>query len=132
MIHARKTNPRAEYRLAQSEKINSSALMVEKFPKLKSLKIDIEYFDPKGLVRNGGMKYKPNLANARSMLYFNCPHSECVGGDFDLSELLTGAVGKKKKVLEGEMRCQGIRHNRERKDRTPCQNLLRYKLSLGY
>ena len=35
-------------------------------------------------------------------------------------------------LIEGEMRCQGIRHNKERKEDIPCQSLLKYKVALGY
>ena len=131
-MYARKKNPRVEYRLLQHERINTSTSLTEKFPKLKALSVDLSYFDSTGLTRNGAMKYRLNLEEAKSVLYFNCPSGECVGGDFDLTEALAQAVVGKHKIVTGEMRCQGVRHNKQPKDQVPCQNLLRYKLSLGY
>ena len=132
MIQPRKTNPRIEYRLLQSERIKSSASLAESFPKLKSLRVDLEYFDTTGITRNGGMKYKANLEHAKSIFCFNCLNGDCVGGDFDLSQQLSRAIASRQKVVTGELRCQGVRHNKERKDRVPCQSLLCYKLTLGY
>lgn len=128
----RKANPRVEYRLLQTQRIKDSRSLNQEYPKLKSLKIDLEYLDPQSLARNGGMKYKANLEHAKSMFCFNCPSSECVGGDFDLSAELARAITAKLKIISGEKQCQGVRHNRERKEKIPCQNILRYKLSLSY
>ena len=131
-MHARKKNPHVEYRLLQSQRINDSSSLAQKFPRLKTLGVDLNYFDSTGLTRNGGMSYKFNLEHAKSLFYFNCPNRECVGGDFDLTEALVGAVAGNLKTLTGEARCGGVRHNKERKERVPCQNLLRYTLKLGY
>jgi hypothetical protein len=132
IMHARKKNPHVEYRLLQNQRINDSSSLAQKFPRLKTLGVDLNYFDSTGLTRNGGMSYKFNLEHAKSLFYFNCPNRECVGGDFDLTEALVGAVAGKLKTVTGEARCGGVRHNRERKERVPCQNVLRYTLRLGY
>jgi hypothetical protein len=132
MAPTRKIHPRVEYRLLQNQRIKDSMTLAQAFPKLKCLKVDLEYFDPIRETRNGGMKYKANLEHAKSMFCFNCPSGECVGGDFDLSAELAKAIAAKRKVITGELTCRGLRHNKERKDRLPCQTILRYKISLGY
>jgi len=132
LMHTRKPNPRVEYRLLESQRSMDSASLAQKFPKLKSLKVDLDYFDSKGITRNGGMKYKANLDHAKSVFRFNCVSGDCVGGDYDLSDELSRAIAAKRKVVTGELRCEGVRHNKERKDQAPCHNILRYKLSLGY
>jgi|SRR2546422_223095 len=131
-MQPRKPNPRVEYRLLETQRINDSATLAQTFPGLKSLQVDLEYFDSTGFTRNGGMKYTANLGNAKSVFCFNCVNGDCVGGDFDLSAELSGAVASNRKIVTGELRCQGARHNRERKDQAPCHHILRYKLSLGY
>jgi hypothetical protein len=128
----RKVNPRVEYRLRRAAQINNSPTLAERFPKLKSLRAVIEHFDCVSTARMGGMKYQINLAHGKSLLSFNCANSHCVGGDYDLTKVLAQAVAAKHTVLEGELRCQGIRHNKELKEKTPCQGILRYKLTLGY
>jgi len=128
----RKPSPRAEYRLVQAEQIQNSASLALKYPKLRALKVDLTYLDMTGTTRNGGMRYKANLDHAKSRFCFNCMYTDCVGGDFDLTRELAQAVSRKQKVVEGEMRCEGVRHNRERKTQLPCQAILQYKLSLGY
>jgi hypothetical protein len=130
--HVRKLNPRTEYRLRRIELVNNSPTLSAKFPKLKMLSITLDYFDSSGTIRNGGMKYKLNLEHGKSLFCFNCVNADCVGGDYDLSELLAQAIETCRKVVQGEARCQGIRHNKDLQKRAPCQSILRYKLILGY
>jgi hypothetical protein len=132
MMQPRKNNPRAEYRLLQAERINASSSLTEKFPGLKSLTVNLEYFDSTGVTRNGVVKYKANIEKAKAVFYFNCPNAECAGGDYDLTEELSRAISRRQKVVAGEVRCNGVRHNKMRKERVPCLNLLRYELRLGY
>ena len=132
MMQTRRTSPRAEYRLLQTQRIDASASLAQRFPELKSLTVDLEYFDASGLTRTGGMKFKPNLEKAKSVVCFNCPNAECAGGDYDLSEEVSRAISAGCKSVTGEMRCQGVRHNKEKDLRASCRNLLRYKLRLAY
>ena len=131
MMPPRKANPRAEYRLRETERVNNSVSLAEKFPKLKSLTVNLVYFDTDGLKKTGEVRYKVNVQHAKSVFSFVCPNAECVGGDFDLSGAVTHAVKGRRKVEEGEIRCQGIRI-KAKKENMPCQNLLRYKFTLGY
>lgn len=131
MMHQRRTTPRAEYRRQQVERANLSASLAEKFPRLKTLVVRLEYFDTDGLTRNGQIKYKVNVEHAKSVFCVYCPNGECVGGDFDLTDALAHAVKHREKAVEGEMRCQGQRH-KPKAEKVPCQNLLRYRLTLGY
>ena len=131
MIPPRKTNPRAEYRLNQIQRANKSASLAEKFPRLKSLKVDLSYFEPDGLTRTGELRYTVNVEHAKSMFSFVCQSGECLGGDFDLSNAVAEAVTKRNKTVEGEIRCHGTR-SRPKENARPCQNMLRYKLTLGY
>lgn len=127
----RKTNPRLEYRLKQRAQVEASPVLAVKFPRLKGLKVTLEFFDSTGSTRQGEIKCKLNVQHAKSALWFACPGVECTGGDFDLSKALAEAVTARSKVLTGESRCQGTR---KRGDRNPvvCGTLLRYKLNLNY
>ena len=127
----RQPNPRAEYRRRQVERANNSVSLAEKFPKLDSLTVNLFYFAPDGLTKTGEMRYKVNVRHAKSVFSFVCPNTECIGGDFDLSGVMARAVTGRRKIVEGEIRCEGFR-TRAKEDKAPCQNLLRYKLTLGY
>jgi hypothetical protein len=105
--------------------------MAEKFPRLKGLKVVLEYFDPAGTTKNGELKCKLNVEHARSVLWFACPGVECSEGDFDLSEALAKAVAGRRKAATGELRCQGTRKRGDR-EVVACQTLLRYRLNLAY
>ena len=98
---------------------------------LGSLSVDLVYFDPDGLIRTGELKYRANVSHAKSVFSFACRHSDCLAGDFDLSDAVTEAVAHRCKSVEGEIRCGGTREM-AKGNRTPCANLLRYKLTLGY
>jgi hypothetical protein len=131
MMPPRKTNPRAEYRLREIQRVNESASLAQKFPKLKSLKVDLSYFEPDGLTRTGELRYKVNVEHAKSVFSFVCQSGECLAGDYDLSNAVAAAVAKRSKIVEGEIRCEGTRV-RPKEIKSPCRNLLRYKLTLGY
>src|SRR5437763_923792 len=92
MIPTRRLNARAEHRLLQVERVNASTSMADKFPGLKSLSMSLEYFDPTGVTRCGGMKIKTNVDRAKSVLCFNCISGDCAGGDYDLSDELSRAI----------------------------------------
>ena len=131
MPHTRKLNPRAEFRLRERLRTENSATLAEKFPTLKSLTAVLHYFDPTGSAKTGEMRYTVNVAHAKSVFRFDCHNADCAGGDFDLSDVLAETVRKRRKVAEGEARCQGER-TRLNSEKLPCRNLLRYKLSLRF
>lgn len=126
-----KRNPRQEYRLKQRARIEASPSMAKRFPRLKRLKVTLEYFDASGTTKNGELKCKLNVEHARSVLWFACPGVECIAGDFDLSDALANAVAGRRKVVTGELRCQGTRKRGDR-ELVACRTLLRYRLSLAY
>jgi hypothetical protein len=131
MMTPRKANPQAEYRLREIQRVNNSVSLVKKFPKLKSLTVDLAYFDTDGLTKSGELRYKVNVHYAKSVFSFVCPSGECVGGGFDLSGAVAQAVTGWRKMAEGEIRCPGFRTT-AKEDKVPCHKLLRYKLTLGY
>jgi hypothetical protein len=132
MIPPRKTNPRAEYRLLVNQRIDQSVSLAARFPELKSLQIDLSYFEPDGFRRTGALKYTANIEHAKSVVLFGCQSADCLAGDFDLSVAVADAIAKQRKTLDGEIRCQGTRVNSSETPDDPCRKLLRYTLSLGY
>ncbi len=127
----RKLGPRAEYLQEQLQRVKDSTTLGERYRDLKSLTVEIAYFDEGGFVRRGEMKYTVNLAHAKSLFRVSCPNSECVRGDFDLSAELANAVAGRQESVTGELVCQGWR-SRTTIDSVLCRNVLRYKLSIGY
>ena len=127
----RRNNPRLEYRLRQVQRVNDSASLAEKFPELKSLRVDLAYFNPDGLAKTGGLRYNVNVAHAKSVFCFACPNGDCLAGSFDLSDAVAEAVTHRRKSTTGEIHCHGTRE-RAKGNKIPCENLLRYKLTLGY
>ena len=127
----RKISPRIAYRLKQRDRIQNSPPIAKKFPGLSTLTLNLTFYNPDGITRHGEMKCKLNLEHSRSILFVPCSGGECVGGDFDLSEVLAEAVAERRKVALGEIRCQGARKRPDRES-VPCHALLRYKLTLAY
>jgi hypothetical protein len=126
-----KIGARAEYRQEEGQRIRNSASLADKFQQLKSLTVDLTYYDPEGVTKCSEIKYTVNLNNAKSVFRFDCQNGECIRGDFDLSAELTKAVDAHHVIATGEMCCQGWR-SKATIDTVPCHNILRYKLSLGY
>jgi hypothetical protein len=131
MMHVHKISPRKEYLQQQKQRVLDSISLAEKFPKLKSLTVDLGYFGPEGITKNSQVKYTVNLEHAKAIFCFGCHNHECVRGDFDLSDVLVEAVAARRRAVSGEVRCLGWR-NRASIDTVPCHNLLRYKLTLKY
>jgi hypothetical protein len=127
----RKSNPRQEYRLKRRAQIEASPLLATTFPQLKGLKVTLEYFDAAGATKNGEVKCKLNVEHARAAQWFACPGVDCAYGDFDLSGALAQAVKGRRKVVTGELRCEGTR-KRGDGEVVGCGTLLRYRLNLSY
>ena len=130
-LHVPNRNPRQEYRLKQRERIEASPSIATKFPRLKGLKVTLEFFDAAGSTKHGEVKCKLNVEHAKSALWFACSGVECTCGDFDLSGPLAKAVAGRGKVAAGELRCQGTRKQGDRQP-VACGTLLRYKFHLNY
>jgi hypothetical protein len=124
-------NPRAEYRQAQQQRVADSAVLAERYPKLKALKVSLEFVDREGLTKTTEMKYSANPAHAKSVLLFACPSPDCIGGDFDLSSKLAKAIAANQTKVTGEMLCQGT-HKKLSGAITPCRSTLHYVLNLAY
>jgi len=131
LTHNPRTSPRAEYQQKENLRVAASPSLVERFPKLKLLTVELSFFDAGGSVRSSQIKYTVNPEHAKSVFRFGCHNPECVGGDFDLSDALVRAVMARHTTVSGELRCHGWR-SRATIGSVECQNLLRYKLAIGY
>lgn len=130
-MRPRRFNPRADYREEESRRANESPSLSEKFKDLKSLTLEFAYFSPEGVSKNRRIKYTVNPEHARSVFRLDCFNTECVGGDFDLSEALARAVAARQTRVTGEMRCEGWL-SKTTIDRIHCHTILRYEISLAY
>jgi len=131
MKYQRGIGLRAEYRNQQGERVKASPSLSDRFRNLRSLIVDLGYYDQAGVSQNGQIKYVVNLAGARSVFRFPCPNDECIRGDFDLTKQLASAVAKRRTKVSGELCCQGWR-NKTTIDTVHCHNVLRYELKLAY
>jgi len=131
MMQSPRTSPRNEYLLQEKQRTLESPSLAQTFSKLKSLTVDLSFYDPEGTIRNSQIKYTVNLEHAKTVFRFACQNHECVRGDFDLSDVLADAVAAHRTTESGEMCCEGWR-SRATIDTVPCRNILRYKLTLGY
>jgi hypothetical protein len=130
-MHHQKVGARAEYRQQQGQRVRDSGSLAEKFPQLKSLTVDLTYYDAEGVSQSSQIKYSVNLANAKSFFRFDCQNDQCVRGDFDLSDEITSAVAAQLTTATGELCCQGWL-DKNAVGTSHCHKILRYKLSLGY
>jgi hypothetical protein len=130
-MHPQRFGARAEYREQERQRVKESLTLAEAFKKLKSLTVEFEHYDPEGTTKNNCVRYQVNVQNAKSGFRFNCSNSECVGGDFDLTDQIAEAVAARKQLAKGEVICQGWR-SRTTINTVRCHNIFRYKLRLGY
>jgi hypothetical protein len=130
-MYHQKLGPRAEYRHQEGQRVKESVSLADRFRRLKSLTVNLAYYNPDGVTKGSEIKYMVNLDNAKSVFRFSCPNNECVQGDFDLSEELADAVDAHRTTVTGEIACQGWL-SKATIDKVHCHNILRYKLSLTY
>jgi hypothetical protein len=122
---------RAEYRQEEAQRVKGSITLAEKFQKLKAMTIDSTHLSADSGSKSGRINFSVNLQNAKSIFRLRCPNTECIRGDFDLTEVLTSAVGAHRKNVAGEIVCRGWR-SRTTIDTVPCGNILSYKITLAY
>ena len=130
-MYQRRLGARAEYQHDEGQRVKDSPSLASKFRRLKSLMVNLTYYNPDGVTKSSEVKYAVNLANAKSVFRFKCPNSECVGGDFDLSEELADAVDARRTTVTGELACRGWL-NKATIGSVHCGNILRYKFALKY
>jgi hypothetical protein len=130
-MHAHKFGARAEYRIQQGQRVVASPTLAAKYCKLKSLKVSVGYYAPEGVSEQRQLTYDVNLVNAKSVFRLDCSNGDCVQGDHELTKALAVAVAKRRKVVEGELRCQGWL-SKDQINKSKCNHLIRYKLKLAY
>lgn len=126
-----KTDERVEHRARQTERMIAAPLLIDAFPHLRSLSMELGQFDGDGVTRISQMKQSLNLKNASSILRIHCGNMDCVRGDFDLTQNLAQAAASRRMNAAGELRCQGWR-NKSVIEKVRCGRILRYKLILHY
>jgi hypothetical protein len=131
MMYRLREGPRFEYREQESQRVKDSPSLSDRFPQLKSLAVDLSYYNSEGVTKNSQIKYLPNLDKAKSVFRFDCPNNGCIRGDFDLTQELAKAVAEHRTVVTSEVSCQGWQ-SKTTVDTVRCHNILRYKLQLAY
>lgn len=127
--------PKSELRKQARERVfkrvEKSTSLAVRYPRLKTLTVNLLYFDRDIVPWGHGLIYRANLQTAKSRLYFPCPSSLCQGGGFDLSKLLSSAVAEHRKSIEGEVPCRGSR-DQESGKMVRCESVLHFKMSLTF
>jgi len=130
-MRPQKCSPRADYRRQESQRTQESVSLAEKFRELKSLTVELAYFNAAGATKMSQIKCTFDPDTTKSVVRFDCYNHECVGGDFDLSEALAQAVAQRRTTGAGEMCCQGWL-SKATIGEAHCHNILRYKLRVAY
>jgi hypothetical protein len=126
-----KSERRKEDRQRAFGRVEKSASVAIAYPRLKTLTVNLLYFDREIVSWGHGLRYRANMETAKSMLHFNCPSSLCNGGGFDLSKDLSSAAAERRNSIVGEMHCRGFR-DQENGKMTPCESVLHFKMSLTF
>ena len=126
-----KSELRKQDRQRTFERVEKSATLAVIYPQLKTLAVDLLYFDRDIVSWGHGLRYRANLETAKSMLHFNCPSPLCKDGGFDLSKDLSSAVAEHRKSVEGSVRCLGFRDEATGKP-SACETVLHFKMKLTF
>ncbi len=126
-----KSELRKENRRKQFDLIEKSATVAVMYPGLKTLTVNLLYFDRGIVSRGNGLCYRANLQTAKSMLHFHCPSPLCKDGGFDLSHNLSSAVAEHQKSVVGSIHCPGSR-DQQTGNAAPCESVLHFKMALAF
>jgi len=129
--HRPKAELRKAYRRKAFERAEKSPSLARAYPQLKTLSVDLLYFDREIVSFGHGLRYRANLETAKSMLQFICPSTLCHRGGFDLSKELSCAIAERRKALDGEVHCHGSRDHESGKT-IPCESILHFKMILAF
>src|SRR5437868_4831567 len=103
-LHEAKIDLHREFREREKLRIDATPKLSEKFRQVKTLKIELDYFEGDSTRRLSLVTYTLNLDHACAAFTFPCPNDSCLEGDFDLSLRLTEAVQNQQANIKGEMR----------------------------
>jgi hypothetical protein len=131
MYTKKQPSAREQYREESAQRVNESPTLAAKFPGLKSLTAELQYSDSQKGSVTSRIKYTLNPEASKSVFRFRCPNSECIRGDFDLSDELAEAISERRSQLTGELNCPGWL-SKTTIDTVHCRVVLRYKLTLAY
>lgn len=126
-----KSQLRKDYRRKAFERAEKSPSLAMAYPQLKTLSVDLLYFDREIVSFGHGLRYRANLETAKSMLQFTCPSTLCHRGGFDLSNELSCAIAERRKAGDGEVHCCGSRDQESGKT-VPCESILHFKMILTF
>jgi hypothetical protein len=130
-MFTRRQGAQAKHQERQGRRVKEALTLCERFPRLKSLTVNIRYHDPDAPDSSHRLKFAVNVQHAKSVLLFRCPNAECFLGGFVLSGELTRAVRQHRSTVTGEMPCPGWL-SRNTVGRVRCRCALQYSLQLGY
>jgi len=130
-MYRQREGPRFDYREQESQRVQQAPSLSEKFPKLKSLAVDLGHYNSKGVAKNSQIRFMPNLDTAKAVFRIDCPNNGCICGDFDLTKELAKAVAEHRTAVSAEKVCQGWQ-SKTTIDTVHCHNMLRYTLNLTY
>ena len=132
IVPSHKSSLHADHRQRQKLRVTTSTSLADKYHGLKSLQVNLQFYEADGIRKMTEVKYSVNLRHARSVFLFACPKEDCVEGDFDLSQKLASAVAEHEALASGELCCQGQRRRALKGDACGCHSVLRYTLNLDY
>lgn len=131
MQYFQKFSPRDALRQQENQRVQDAARLLDVFPELRMLVIQLAYFDAEGFTLPGNIKYTVNLRNAKTLFLLSCPNSQCVGGHFDLSAALDQLLKARGLSATGVAICQGW-SSQATIDKVICRHQLRYRINLEY
>ena len=136
MAQNRKPNPRLEYLQQEQLRVRASPALSEKYPVIQKMTVEFDYQDLDRAGRGNQIKYFVNLETTKSIFRVGCQNPDCIGGGFDLSEIVGDSVSASQADVSGQICCQGFRVGRSESAKgaakVPCRRVLNYRMTLSY
>ena len=92
-------------RLARLQRKLDAGFMAAQFPEVASIVINMTYN------QRGIQKSLPRVVNffpgSYALFRIDCLNKECVGGGFDLTQVITGMIRSRRESAKGNLSCEG-------------------------
>lgn len=100
-INSRKNAARIE---RQQRKLDAG-FMNDQFPEVENIVINMVY-NQRG-IQNSLPRVVNFFPGSYALFRIDCLNKECLGGGFDLTQIITGMIRNRKKVAKGSLSCEG-------------------------
>ena len=108
----------------------SAKTMAEKYPNVEQITVNMNFKDQDGF-KAPEERTITFLSDSRAHFDLDCPYRECIGGGFNLTDIISRMISVGQSELADKLNCQGWQ-DLERLNKYHCLLELQFKITVQY